>query len=196
MYCRKCGNKLLDSDKFCAKCGNKIILEEKNSKIKDVKNIESQEQLQQVSTQLSQEDNVNLDNNSKKLPMNWWKFWQYFRLPVGLLISIYNLSYYSEATINFITIIVFIANIVLICLIGYAFYGLIERKKFGYNVLITVLFLEPLWNCFFNCLENCDSSTQIAEFIITFLFAFGFICAVWVYPNYVYFTKRKKLFCM
>ena len=25
MYCRQCGNKLLDSDKFCNKCGAKIV---------------------------------------------------------------------------------------------------------------------------------------------------------------------------
>ena len=25
MYCRQCGNKLLDSDKFCSKCGAKVI---------------------------------------------------------------------------------------------------------------------------------------------------------------------------
>ena len=34
------------------------------------------------------------ESEKSKLPMKWWHFWEWFRLPVGLFFSIYTLSTY------------------------------------------------------------------------------------------------------
>ena len=35
------------------------------------------------------------NDETKELPMNWWKWWQYVIFPIGILISLGSLTQYS-----------------------------------------------------------------------------------------------------
>ena len=67
MYCVKCGNKLNNSDLYCSQCGNKIVQETTHD---------------------------NKDSNTiNDLPLNWYKFFTYFRLPIGIAFGIFSLLF-------------------------------------------------------------------------------------------------------
>lgn len=175
MYCRKCGNKLSIFDVFCPKCGKK-------TSNNNVSNIE-------------EDDDEELEQFSENCSMAWWKFWQYFRLPVGLILSIIDLYVYTEITMTPTILFVLIINILLIVLLSLTLYSLIARKVMGYYLLIITLILSTLWNTFMNTFNNINCSLDISKSSMTFFISFVILCIIWVLPNYVYFKKRRNLFC-
>lgn len=179
MYCSKCGNKLSTFDMFCSKCGKKIS----NKTITDIQEDEEND------------DDEIVEQFSENLPMNWWKFWQYCRLPVGLILSIISLYSYTEITMTPVMLFVLMINVLLIVLLVLTLYALIAKKMMGYYLLIITLFLSTLCNTFMNTFSNAKDSSDITEPCIVFLVSFGILCIIWILPNYIYFKKRRNLFC-
>ena len=182
MYCRNCGNKLLDSDKYCNLCGSEVVSTINSDSIEH--------------EQPTEEDNKITKSASNNLPMNWWKFWLYFSFPFGIAFSILNLKDYVGLKINFITFLVLIINILMILLTCVAYYFMINRKKRGYELVIANLITVACWNALFSTLETISNNieTTFSEFFISFAIALVIIGIVWIYPNYIYFKKRKHLF--
>lgn len=190
MYCRNCGNKLLDTDKFCYNCGSKVIL---NDEITEkIKNIERNEKSESKEN-LKEEKNTNL-------PMNWWNFWQYFRFPVGIcgaiiyLIQIFALM--SDNPINIYGVSLLLLYIALIIFCCITFYYFIKRKKQGFNLLMIYSIAEIVFNAFLTIFTNTKTyiSDSITEMVVTTFIIIGIFCAIWIFPNYIYFKKRKYLF--
>jgi DNA-directed RNA polymerase subunit RPC12/RpoP len=191
MYCRNCGNKLLDTDKFCNNCGSRVIFHEENSK--EIK-IEAKEDV------TSQE--VKTENNEKELPMNWWNFFLYIKFPLTIIVSLCsivkafnNIHGYEFNTFGqSIIVAFFLIDIVFIIYTALAFNVIIKRKKNGYILFIGYLFFEILYRVFVAVFTNYKTDTDFAENIIAFITVSAILMLPWSLPNYIYFSKRKKYF--
>ncbi len=181
MFCRNCGNKLLDTDNFCNKCGSKVILDEP--------------------IQQQKEQNVITDNSEKEkdLPMNWWHFWQYIRFPLGILLSIFyffqSLWEIKDMTFNIYGVLLLFLNFAIVVFLCITFYFFIKRKKHGFKILIIYSICEILYNSFVNVFDDAIFySYSLTEMVIIALVISGIFGGIWVYPNYIYFKKREHLF--
>ena len=143
------------------------------------------------------------DNNKMKneeLPMNWWNFWKYFRFPVGIFFSIFNfivsLSILKDVQLNLLGNAILLINFLLIIFLCVTFYYFATRKKYGFEMLITYSIVEIIFNSFINVFNNnyMDQNNIITQMVIEALIVAGIICAIWVYPNYIYFKKRRNFF--
>ena len=183
MYCRNCGSKLLDSDKFCNNCGTRVINDVEIEKThKNV--IENSNKIQEV---------------TNELPMNWWNFWIYFRFPVGILISflafLSTIYYLGNTDIDFYIIIYLATNLAYIILMGFSYYNVFQKKKRGYIIFIYYIIAEALLFSFDLVIQNFSPlSYSISEMFCFFIIIAVIWSGIWVYPNYIYFNKRKHLF--
>lgn len=175
MYCRNCGKKVLETDKFCVNCGNaiEVILTNINSK----------------------QEQSSVKNNN--LPMNWWNFWKYVRFPLGIFLSVINIvAYLPELEVNLITIFAFFIDIAIVAIMCVTYYHFYMHNKIGYKFLLAYLIIELICNCIDSAstyLENYKF-TSLVDFAIPFALAFFVYGIVWVVPNYIYFKKRKNCF--
>ncbi len=121
-------------------------------------------------------------NSLKLYSMGWFKFYLYIRIPLtfaiilgsaGELVKI-NFSDYNEIGF-FLLMLLVIVVITYLILLGFAFKNLREYKKTGYYLNIIVLIIELLL-----------SMISFAAFLTTFVF---------VTLNFIYFYKRRFLFC-
>ena len=143
------------------------------------------------------------NNKTDELPMNWWKWWQYVMFPIGILISIGSLTQYSSVDFSILNLwgwIIVIVNLAITTLLCVTYGMFLTKKKQAFNVFITYLFLYPAWNTFVTTVNSAFSNninnlpTNITELVITGLISYGIICGIWIYPNYIYFKKRKHFF--
>ena len=144
------------------------------------------------------------NNKTEELPMNWWKWWQYVIFPVGILISLGSFAQYSEIDFSMLSFwgwIIVIANLAITTLLCVTYGMFLTKKRQAFNVFITYLFLYPAWNTFVTTFNNFfssntanDISSNITQLFITGLISYGIICGIWIYPNYIYFKKRKDFF--
>lgn len=144
------------------------------------------------------------NNKTEELPMNWWKWWQYVIFPVGILISLGSFAQYSEIDFSMLSFwgwIIVIANFAITTLLCVTYGMFLTKKRQAFNVFITYLFLYPAWNTFVTTFNNFfssntanDISSNITQLFITGLISYGIICGIWIYPNYIYFKKRKDFF--
>lgn len=176
MYCRNCGNKLLDTDNFCNKCGIEININQDNNELNQSSN-----------------DKINVN-----LPMNWFNFWKYVRFPLGILVSLYNLfNYINYETSNLILVSLFI-DIFIFAFLCMTFSFFINRKKIGIYFINTWLIIELLTNIFNSVVNTYFNSNYIStftDFIITYVVTIIIVGLIWTLPNYIYFNKRKNYFC-
>lgn len=170
MYCRECGNKLFESDKFCSNCGIKI---NKN--------------FLEVNKQINISSDKVVPERNNILPMNWYNFFTYFRLPLGIVLNTYTLfTYnYSSFVYNKIELGIFFINIALIILLVLSFYMLHKRVKNTMTCIIILLLVECL-SIIGNCINFFNVLTYIVITFITFV--------IWFIPNYIYFKKREDIF--
>lgn len=139
------------------------------------------------------------DEIKEELPMNWWNFWKYFRFPVGIFFSIFNfigsLSILRDVQLNIYGILLLVINIALIIFLCITFYFFVARKKHGFEMLMIYSIAEVVFNSFINTFSGDNVYLKnITELVISALIISGIVCAIWVYPNYIYFKKRKLFF--
>ena len=179
MYCRNCGNKLLDDDNFCVECGKKIF--------KDISTKETS----------TKKDEVIVDKvvSKENLPMNWWNFICYVRFPLGFFLSLINISASLEYELDFFGKAFLAISIFLVIYMVVVFYFMAEKKKSGYKLLLIYFIVEILYSAMNNILLNTQLYYwEFTEVFVTFLLVIAFFGLIWFYPNYKYFTKRKEYF--
>lgn len=180
MYCRNCGNELLETDKFCEKCGNPISI--KSTIVTDNRNDCIKE---------------TINNQHKNLPINWLNFWKYIRFPLGIILSVANVGLYlPKLEVNLVTIFALLIDILVICFMCITYYHFLMQNKIGYSFLITWLIIELVFNSVnasVSFVSNFEYETLL-DFAFGFLLAIGFLGLIWTLPNYIYFKKRKYYF--
>ena len=80
----------------------------------------------------------------------------------------------------------------------YTYYLFNERKKIGYTFFNILLFVEAVYGCAnatLNTLLQNNNIPNASYFALTYLLTLIIWGAIWVFPNYIYFKKRKNLFC-
>lgn len=138
-----------------------------------------------------QNDNKNLEENSdnmSELPMYWYKFFTYFRLPVGLFISVNNVIFMPilNEQIILYPLPQFAFFILTILYSIFMIYILVKRKKDGLSYISIELLIEVI---------NMILPIMLNDYnIIVLLFVTIFYFLIWFLPNYIYFKKRKKIF--
>ena len=145
---------------------------------------------------------------NKELPMKWWKFLQYFNFPVGIILSLFSISNYSNINLNTLNIfgwIFFIGDIVMVILLCVTYINFVERKRKGYYLLLLYFISFTVWNTLISTLTNLTNGFRSLRgkdvndiFVYTmmiFFISLAIAGGIWIYPNYIYFKKRKNLFC-
>ena len=166
MYCRQCGSKLLDNDNFCTDCGVKIIKSE------------------QITKNIEVETNKNHQN---ELPMNWYKFFNYFRIPISMITTIgllfvidYPSFYYNKTEFG-----IFLLFLGLLTFDSVLFYMMKNRLKNTLKLIIAKLIIEIACVFFYTIGGDVNNPLSIPIFI-----SFSII---WFICNYIYFYKRKYI---
>ena len=119
-------------------------------------------------------NNKLLNEGKGELPLSWFNFYVYFRLPAGIVLSFLLL---------FLGGPIAVLNLINIVIGGSLFWGLKERKLWAYEMNFVVLILEAL-------AYSVGKSSNAAVFVIFFII----FSLLWVLPNWIYFKKRKYLF--
>lgn len=82
------------------------------------------------------------------LPMNWYKFWKYFRFPVGIILSICNfssiLSQISLEIINENIIIALLLDVLVIAFTIITYLSFCSQNKKSYQIFMCYLFVIDL----------------------------------------------------
>ncbi len=137
------------------------------------------------------------EKENAKLSLSWWHFWEWFRLPVGLFLSICVLAQYAMVfeQLSIYGIIEFIIRVALTIFMGVTLYFLISRKKYGFEIIIIYCIFEVVFSAFSNIFGSGEANAINLEEKITIAAIVSIIYGlIWVYPNYLYFKKRKHLF--
>lgn len=121
-----------------------------------------------------------LTNKPDDIPVRWLQFYTYFRLPVGLIISIVSFLAINDATEQIVSLILTIPFVILAVLV---FIGLHKRRLWGWKLNWALIGTEII-------LFGLDR----AEDGISFGIFFSIALLVWFTPNYIYFNKRRLLF--
>ncbi len=137
-----------------------------------------------------------------KLPMYWFKFWMYFRFPLGIIFTISNLinlfGYQNvNATLSLYIVLDSFINVIWLVLTGLTYYCFLKQYKSGYKLVLIILVLQPIVNTgsriIYNDILN-NSSFSLSSFLGEYLIILLIETVIWIIPNYIYFKKRKGYF--
>ena len=172
VYCRKCGSKMLLTDNFCPNCGLNVH-----------------------DNVLQKYANTNVKAGNK-LPMDWWKFWEYFILPASMLlyfISIIKMLFIEP--INTIDPIICNFIVLIYMAVTYCFF-IYRQSNAGFYIMIVYLALSTLIGASVNTtFIEIFSNEMYSDDYLLIIFCMLIIHTVaWFLPNYIYFKKRKNYF--
>ena len=135
---------------------------------------------------------------NESVPMKWLNFTKYFRLPASILVTfVYSVEFLTNAlqksTINNIYIFFsIVAQFILLALLCINLYCFIYQCKEGYRLTLIMLCIQTIDNIV-STFDNLNSMNPIT-FFISFCFMFAIMAIIWIYPNYIYFKKRRFYF--
>ena len=163
---------------FCVKCGNEI--DENDKFCKECGNSVIKEE-------------ICVEN--KNLPLAWYKFYRYFRLPLSIILSIggffsmFNngLDNWNELAYIFAIILILFTTLQILTVVYF-------DHKVGYNLNTVLIFAESILASV-NCVIGISTELNSIETIVYMLMLLIIINIVWSLPNIIYFKNRKYLFC-
>jgi hypothetical protein len=123
------------------------------------------------------------DRNTAALGTKWLKFWNYFSLPVGGVLGIL-VSLSMPALATFIAPLAFAQLIVA--------YGLHHRKRWAWQwnwVLVALTYINMLIPA-----PGLISDGGTEDLLVQFVIRLFLASLIWMWPNYVYWRKRRELF--
>lgn len=164
MYCPECGAQLINNPKFCSNCGHAIAGNDAPA--------------DQISVSPSQEAPIHADVAASSLGTKWLKFWNYFSLPVGGVLGL--LMSLGVPALGIIMVPISILQFVVA-------YGLHHRKIWAWQwnwVLIVITYISMAIP------TPSGEADLVAQFVIKAVLG-GLI---WMWPNHVYWKKRRALF--
>lgn len=164
MFCTQCGTKLASTARFCSNCGLPISVE-----------------LLPVGATVTKTTSTAQANvtDPAKLGTKWLKFWNYFSLPVGGIFGL--LIPLGMPNLGIIMVPFAILQFAVA-------YGLHQRKLWAWrwNWVLIVL----TW--FSGAIPNSFGSS--ADLLAKFAILVPVFGLVWMWPNYLYWRKRRFLF--
>lgn len=132
--------------------------------------------------------------NTQDLPMNWWKFCKYFRFPVNIATWIISLLTICNNVIDgdfyYMDIVAILIPTIYIIFQFIVYSNFIKETKNSYKLLISSFFIELIINSVLYAYSNSTDFNFTQSFML-YSVIWGFI---FVYPNCVYFSKRKYVF--
>lgn len=169
MYCSECGVHLKNNPRFCANCGHAI-----NG---------NNAPAGQITASPSQETPVSPGVASSSLGTKWLTFWNLFSLPVGGLVSLL-------VSIGTPALAIIFAPIAILQFV--VAYGLVYRRLWAWQWNWGLLVLTWISGAIPLPLPSAsiDVGWLLEMFVIRALFGGLF----WMWPNYIYWMKRKALF--
>lgn len=148
--------------------------------------------------------------NQYPLPMAWYKFYVYFRFPIGFLYSIigfliiyytYNVSYYDGTNFYKLTMpdimgFAIIVEVVFLIFSIIVFVMMLKLSQKAYEWNLASLIGDVIYGALFSVTKAGISMPEATPFmyIVGFLFSALIASLVWFLPNFIYFRKRKSLF--
>lgn len=189
MKCDKCGYEY-QSGEYCPICGHRF---ESNSR--PFACFDSANEL----TVKQAKDRV----NQYPLPTAWYKFYIYFRFPIGFIVALYSLwqvfwfyqeySWIEMPAIQGFSVFLEIAFLIF----GVIVFSLslkLNRRAYEWN--IAYLIGTVITGAFSSVMETGISMPQATPlmYILGFLFSALIFSLAWFLPNFIYFKKRKSLF--
>jgi hypothetical protein len=165
MFCTQCGVVLVPNAKFCSHCGQSI-----DAIAPPVGAVAVEKASEAAPADISSET---------QLGTKWLKFWNYFSLPVGGVLGL--LMTLGIPAFGIIMVPLAVLQFVVA-------YGLHHRRLWAWKwnwALIVLSYLSALNP------TAADGSANLVEHFVIVLILGGLI---WMWPNYVYWTKRKRLF--
>lgn len=124
---------------------------------------------------------ANKEHSTPQLPMNWFKFYVYVRIPLGILFNL-PFAFPHIGDIHFVEPLGILLIAVLIALLV----GLHRRTIWGWNLNLWILGAEVI----LVPLGTTHAQGHIINALPFMVVMFG----IWWLPNYLYFNKRKQLF--
>ena len=165
MYCPECGAQLINNPKFCSNCGHAI-----NG---------NGAPAGQVTVNPSTDAPVHTGVATSSLGTKWLRFWNYFSLPVGGVLGL--LMSLGVPALGIIMVPIALLQFAVV-------YGLHKRKIWAWQWNWVVIVLT--W--FSGVIPNSFGSS--ADFWAKFIILVPVSGLVWMWPNYVYWKKRRSLF--
>lgn len=130
-------------------------------------------------------------NEKKYMTTYWMDLLTYIVIPFVSLVStirVVRSLLYSEFSISFFCFLV--VEIIYISLYVITFFNAYRKSKMGYICFRILIYATTLYATVDYTLSQVSGYNNILTFI-----GYLFVCAIlWVYPNEVYFKKRKDLF--
>lgn len=169
MYCSECGIHLPTGAKFCPQCGH-------SAEVTIVSPVQTTED--EARPRVSEAPAA-----TTVLGTKWLKFWTYFSLPVGAIVGLLMVFAIPEVGV----LSVAFAALVAALQIAVAF-GLHYRKTWAWQwnwVIIVLTWLS---------IAAPISAESPNDFWGKFLIGLVLGAIIWMWPNSVYWNKRKSLF--
>lgn len=139
-------------------------------------------------------ENILKEEQRNNLPMNWWNFCKYFRFPISIVMWIISLITICNNVIDgdfyYMDIVAILVPAIYIIFQFVVYTNFAKETKIGYKLLISSLFVELLIS---SALYGYSNSTDF-NFTQSFIIYAAMWGLIFVYPNYVYFSKRKYVF--
>lgn len=148
--------------------------------------------------------------NQYPLPTAWYKFYVYFRFPLGFLYSIigffiiyytYNVSYYDGTNFYKLTMpdimgFAIIVEVVFLIFSIIVFVMMLKLSPKAYEWNLASLIGDVIYGALFSVTKAGINMPEATPFmyIVGFLFSALIASLVWFLPNFIYFRKRKSLF--
>ncbi|MCX7009262.1 MAG: hypothetical protein NTY53_18790 [Kiritimatiellaeota bacterium] len=124
------------------------------------------------------------------LPMRWFFFYTYIRIPIGLLLTSFyvflgwfGMSLARVKIDHSILVVLIVLELLMFGLLLALLIGLHKRKRWGWNLNWAVLVMEVLARA----LKYISSPGKFIAVLAVFTL-------IWFLPNAIYFWKRRFLF--
>ena len=134
--------------------------------------------------------------NTKKeylLPMRWYNFYGFVKLPIGIAILISSLCMYCNILFEynfFVGIFIVLISVIQLIYMIYLINIMSSKKKNGFNYITGWLGIETLMISLITTLNTNNFN------MLVLLMSICLYTLIWFLPNYTYFKKREYIFEM